>query len=734
MKAHVAMHNGAPTLFLNGVPTFASMQWLSAFIEPDGTLPNEGAIREFGKAGVHLYALGVGSEWCGPRPGNSDHFDFSMVEPYLRGILRADPDALFHLRIYLETGPWWNDLYPEECEVGSDGKRLNMSYASTVWQADVKEYLRRYVEHLKAIGLYDRVIAYQVCPGVCGEWVKNMTSMEPITGDYSEPMRRSFRRWLRQTYRDDVAALQAAWMDTAVTFETAEVPSDEEQHHTTHFHFRDPVKERKVIDYYRALADLVADTLIDFCRTIKDLTHGDALAGAFFGYLLDQAWNDCFFGGENDGGYSTIQRSGHLGLRKVLAAPEVDFLVSPYGYAFRGLGGDGLSMLPSESVRLHGKLYIYEEDSRLHNLFDPDGRNYAFEHAAAIHQRCMGNTLTHGFAIWWFADWPAGTYESHPKTEPSPFNPWLARFQRLGEFSLHLDRTPQAEVAVLIDDESFFYETLRNNFNLAGIFYQRVQGLPRFGAPHDVYLLQDLIEGRLRPYRLYIFLNAWRLDHNRRAALKRELRRDGRTAVWIYGAGYLEDGPSLDHMTDLTGFHFGKGDNPWGMLMHITNFTHPITREVSQEVFWGTNSPLGPLFHLEDQDATVLGQVVYSLGRCKPGMAVKEFPDWTSVYVAAPNVPAPVLRGIARSAGVHLYSDAGDVLHATPELLSVHTVAGGTRTFRLPKRAEAVYDLYHDREIARDVQEFQVELPPASSALYYTGNARKLTTYWKTHR
>ncbi len=52
--------------------------------------------------------------------------------------------------------------------------------------------------------------------------------------------------------------------------------------------------------------------------------------------------------------------------------------------------------------------------------------------------------------------------------------------------------------------------------------------LPRMGAPYDLYLLDDLLSGKLRPYKLYIFLKTFRLDENRRAALKAEIRRDGR--------------------------------------------------------------------------------------------------------------------------------------------------------------------------------------------------------------
>lgn len=223
------------------------------------------------------------------------------------------------------------------------------------------------------------------------------------------------------------------------------------------------------------------------------------------------------------------------------------------------------------------------------------------------------------------------------------------------------------------------------------------------------------------PARLYILLNPWHLDARRRDALARELRRDGRVALWIYAPGYIKDEPGLEHMTELTGFKFGKGENPWGPMMQITNFRHPITRGIPEDLFWGTNANLGPVFHLDDPEAQILGQVIYSLGRCRHGLGVKEFEDWTSIYVAAPNIPAPVLRGIARYASVHLYSEAGDVLYAIHPLLCVHTLSGGPRTFRLPSRVEVVHDLFENRTVAEDVDTFMVDLPPRSTSLFYTG-------------
>ena len=98
-------------------------------------------------------------------------------------------------------------------------------------------------------------------------------------------------------------------------------------------------------------------------------------------------------------------------------------------------------------------------------------------------------------------------------------------------------------------------------------------------------------------------------------------------------------------------------------------------------------------------------------------MVAPTFPHLLPIRLVA---HAPALTG------VHLYSSAGDVLYATPDLLSVHTVSGGPRTFALPRPAELVYDLFAGRAVATHTSAFEADLPPASTALYYTGPARAM--------
>ncbi len=750
MKAEVRPYNGTPTLYLDDKPVFADVQWVG-YLDPNGIELTQAAIRAFAKSNVHIYTTDtLAYEWRGPQPGDPRQFDFAPIGPRLQSAIDADPEALFNLRIMVETkhllDNWWNKLHPEELEVLSDGSTQSASYASKVWQADVKALFIGLIDYLRSAGLYDRVIGYQISVGTCGEWIKDWSSMSPQSGDFSEPMRRQFRAWLRQRYNNDAAALQAAWADPDVTFETAAAPSGEAQDHPTHYLFRDPQRERRTIDFYECHAETCADALLDFCKTIKDATHREKLTGAFYGYIMELAWNNCFF---NDGGagagladseVSTVQRSGHLGLHKVLRSPDLDFLVSPYGYAFRGLGGDCLPMQPTESVRLHGKLYLLEEDTLMHNNFDADKRMHPISRSIAIYQRNFAQVVTHGIGVTWLEN---NQFQEDPRIIDEA-HCWQTRYQAIGAWATQLDRKPASQVAVFLDDESYLYESNKNNIDLPLIWHQRVMTLNRFGAPHDVYLLNDLLEGSLPPYKLYIFLNTFHLNQRRRAALRDIVCRNNQTALWFYAPGYINsDAPGsavhTDHMSDLTGFRFGLGKSYWSAMMHLTDFTHPITRGLPQDLFWGTTRSIAPIFHIEDPEAQVLGEVIYGLGRCKPGLGVKTFnPDssaraWTSVYSATPNVPAALLRGIARHAGVHLYSEDGDVLYGTPDLLGVHTVSGGCRTFSLPRQVEVVYDLYHQRLLQHDTDRFEVQLPPASSALYYTGQADRLDSLPLSH-
>ncbi|MHC4713336.1 MAG: beta-galactosidase [Planctomycetota bacterium] len=776
----VRIHNGTPTVFIDGEPCFYFAAWPPA-PEPG----NEKTFREVisaiaARTGTHIYTFENGTGWVapescwipGPGEGREGYFDFSSVEGQLRQFVDADPLARFHIRLFMEMNvEWWGDLYPEECVVNDQGRQYEQSYASVVWREMVKDFLRQFIAHVERIGYADRVVAYQVNTGSTCEWFKYSLNFADACGDYSEPMRRYFRTWLKDRYGNDVAALRKAWNDNEVTFQTAEVPSPADQM-ATKYHpwqeqadrgyvmgsqeraraqmmFRDPQKEQNVIDYLTANADLSADLVIDFCRTVKEASGGRAMAGVFYGYWMGFSLNSDYFRDyvDSTSEYGRLARTGHLGLQKVLESEHVDFFASPMEYAFRGPGGHSYAMIPLDAVRAHGKFYIQENDDRSwHPTFRDYGACKTVDEFLAVYRRTLVDAIIGGNGSW-SVSLPAHVQRAEeiegeavtlghaskvvdlPVEECELFVREAAACSRVGRFSLYTDRTPCAEIAVLIDDESFYYQTFRKNLELPLVTLQNVQHLPRIGAPVEIHTLNDFLEGRLRPFKMYMFLNAFRLDDERRAKLKTQLRRDNRVAVWMCAPGFINNDCDVEHMRGLTGFEFARMGPLWGPFAHIIDYDHPITRELPEGLFWGTDLNIAPVFRLQDADARILGNVVYSQGRCAEGFGVKEFGDWRSVYIAAPNVPAAVLRGIARWAGVHIYSDAGDVQYVSNELLAVHTLKGGARRFALPRKVEVVYDLFNQTRIASDADGFEVTLPAVSTSVFFTGDSKTLSRF-----
>ena len=81
-------------------------------------------------------------------------------------------------------------------------------------------------------------------------------------------------------------------------------------------------------------------------------------------------------------------------------------------------------------------------------------------------------------------------------------------------------------------------------------------------------------------------------------------------------------------------------------------------------------SIISPLFEINDDKADILGEYIFSQ---KAGFAVKEFEDWTSVYIGAPYVQADVIRAIAKKYNAHLFSQNKQaIIYANESFLGIH--------------------------------------------------------------
>ena len=123
---------------------------------------------------------------------------------------------------------------------------------------------------------------------------------------------------------------------------------------TDHGIFFDPAKSTRAPDFFEFYNDSVASVLLENCRWLKGFTHNKKITGAFYGYL----W--CNFPN------LSAVHSGQLGLTRVLAAPEVNFLASPYTYDNKEIGGPNNSQSLPEAAQMHGKLYFNEVDTETH--------------------------------------------------------------------------------------------------------------------------------------------------------------------------------------------------------------------------------------------------------------------------------------------------------------------------------------------------------------------------------
>ena len=484
--------DGAPTLFVDeaSYPPFAYMSYLG----------EQKYYREAAEAGIHLYCFPayLGDRGINPTSGigpfrpaiwrSETQFDFGGIRQDFTKILSADPNALVIIRFHLDPPAWWEQAHPEGCCLLPDGTTFRQCFASPLWRQSTQEALRHCLEWLLDSEYAPHLIGIHVAAGGTEEWFYHFRSR---FYDRNPARTEAFRGWLRETYSND-AALQETWHNQKVTLSTAQLANISGARRSRTW--RDPQRDQHALDTFRCHARTMVDNIACFCRLVKEVSQGRLLTGAFYGYHY----------------FVTDPRRGHGALHRLLDCPDLDYLSSPNAY-HRVPGEDWPPMAAINSVQLHGKLWLAENDTRtaLTTLLKdrapeicPPGQ-YAggvwcgpddMETSIALLEKNAGRMLTHGYGGWWFDMW--GGWFSDPqllavlrdtqnlwRNYPSPVIPEM-----------------QAQICVVVDEELCFYdascgrqteEILSNRYRLA-----------KTGAPYDLYLLQDLPRLDLKQYRV----------------------------------------------------------------------------------------------------------------------------------------------------------------------------------------------------------------------------------------
>ena len=397
---------------------------------------------DFAAAGYRLYSLPVffGFNHLNENSGldvfskgifDADQPDFSGFDAEIARILQACPDAYILPRINVSLSRAWELSHPEElCRPYPDGTPGRASFASDVWAAEVKRELMLFIEHVLQSQYAPHIAGYQIAGGNTEEWLA--LDANGISGGRAE---QKYAQYLQSNHKEA--------SDTA---------------------------------FYRFYSELVAGRICEFAALVKALTDRRVVVGSFYGYTLE----------------CPNRTSGHHALRRLLECDDVDFLCSPISYSMtRALGRDHPYMTPFASIRLHGKLYFSENDTRTHLSLPVNNMPWynapiwfgadkqTTKQAIVLH---AARALINSHAAWWFDMW--GGWFADPD--------YMQLMQRLRDVfaqSQFLPRDPAAQVAVFVDEE--IYASLQDTSVSAPVCSLIREALGTMGTPYDLYLASD---------------------------------------------------------------------------------------------------------------------------------------------------------------------------------------------------------------------------------------------------
>jgi hypothetical protein len=660
-------------------------------------------MRSFGDRGVKLftYNVSMGTWWRAP-----GKYDFAGVEEGLTSMTAAVPGALGLLRILLNPPTWWLEQHPEEQTRlrTRDGREFTAAWASmgsVLWRQEAGKALAALVSHLSSRPVTRSILGWHVSAGDCGEW---SYLWGEGCGDYSPAQRAAFTRWLTAKYHDD-AGLQKAWHQPTATLASVEVPPPGQRYKGALGGLQDPRQAADVIDYLHFHSQVCAEAICYFAQIAKAACGRQHLVGAFYGYWISPGWRP-----------GSFHNSGHHDLAQVLACPDLDFVSDPYSYRDRAPGAGWVGQAPQAAITLAGKLHLCEDDTRTFLTADDAGHAYGRcpdrESTIGVLQRNWAGAVTGGGGVWWMEQGP-GWFE-----DPALLDA-LGRLQAVHASLPPAARRSAAEIALVLDERSADYLAQSNQLTVPLLVDQAVGHLTHVGAPYDILLTSQL--STARDYKVYLLPQAWAPDPEARAQLQ-ALRRTGRTIVWVHAPGLLTpDGPSAEAASELTGMSLALRQIGGPTFVSLLPQADGPLAALPGGYSYGTHSRLAPILEVVDPEARVWGlarctsaDVLDGVGWPLPcyqgaGLAEKTVDGARVVFSAAGPLPAPVLRELARSAGVHVYSEEGDYVAASESLLALHASFTGTHRIKLPRKAK-VTDALTGTAVGTDLTEFTVPL------------------------
>ncbi|MBU0478423.1 beta-galactosidase, partial [bacterium] len=638
-------------------------------------------IDDFIKSGINIFVMHF-------RRHNKKDLEKDL-DRYVYSVLSKKPNAYILLSVWTDPPSSWIKNNPAERVVFSDNKPGNeFSFASLEYRKDVKAFLHRITSHINESPYNNRVLGYLLLGGEDAQWI-HYSNYRMYLPDYSQRMKEYYWRWLEKKYHN-IENLNKQWNIQFKNFNNINIPTKAEREQGDLGIFYDPQKSSNVIDYNKCYADCPIDAVMEFTKQVKKESGNSKLVGIYYFHAF---------------GASFVQEFGIRSLKRLLESPDIDFLNAP-NYHQRTPGMSDAFPGPVGSLRVHNKSHFKEEDLRtflakqdymkIHTVFD----------SLSVIRRDMALAITKRTGIWWY-DLHGGWFR----------NDAIQETLKVGKNMMEktaLKPEINNEIAVFIDEESLNYV----NSDAEGLLrpltsYDQKSYLGKIGAPYDCYLFSDIELVDISKYKLFIFLNTFYIDSQKRKFIKTKLANNGNTLLWLYAPGFInEKGFSKEEMSTLTGIKLDYTDKKMPLLINTNNYASPVLTEYNDKSF-GTGKEFSPVVFSIDKDATNLG----NLKSGQSGFVMKKMENYTSIFSAAPAIPCEILRNIAKYAGVHLYVDTCDPVYTTPDIIGIHASSEGVKEIKLKSKRD-VYDPFKKEWIVRNSDTIRIEMERNETKLF----------------
>lgn len=647
------------------------------FIELNGTLMdplvnvcrvgdpwNESAIVRLARAGFRIVHLNFSADDV--FRGEGVPCDFSRVDAAVRRLLQLVPGAYVTVSLRFTMAGWAKD-HPDE-QVGyatgpadpvASDERIERvvrpSAASDRFRALALGTIRVFGAHVAARPWRKRLIGFRPSYGVYTEWHCHAFYEAPDTG---LRMQEKFRAWEKARRGTDDARIPTVAMRRHENPDALKPNLNGD--------LLDPAEDRLVLDYYDCLANTMADLLLDMAAEARRALPG-RLIGAYYGYV-----------------YHDIPPEGaNVLLDRVLSSPDIDFLVNPpyYGRDGRRAGGSNVSRTIPSLFRRYGKLSLLEDDSRFHHVRNwlqsgNDGLALCTETPRETEMAMRRNWLNQFFD-------GTGLHLNDPLSRsgrrPHAFDD-SAVFRAIADSEAALAAAGEPasesgnEVAVVFSPrECLRRDGGKGSFFTWNLYQTSLLFLHRTGFAFDLLSLEDYVADP-RDYKVVLFLNAFYLTGDERAALVGSTRRPGVTAIWIGPAGGVTDeGFDDEAMSALTGVAAtGVARRPKVVCRD------PAATRVCSGKAWAKTLPGG-----------ARSIVVPEMPAGGGGIGIEEY------------------ASLLREAGAWQYTAPGNYFRRHGDVFLFHVGTPGTYVIRLPENAGKVRELFTGKEF--DSNELMLE-------------------------